>query len=136
MQLTIFTDGGARGNPGPAAIGCVVLNLSGGVVHEISKKIGVGTNNEAEYTAVIQALIWLNEIKSDPKPSEIFFKLDSMLVVQQLGKRWKIKESRLQALAEQCWALLHQLDVPYSFRHIPRAENKRADALVNQALDA
>jgi probable phosphoglycerate mutase len=70
------------------------------------------------------------------KPSKIIWKLDSKLVVEQLSKKWKIKEPRMQDLAKKCWMLLQKLPCAYQFNHIPREENKEADALVNQALDA
>ncbi len=135
MQIVVFTDGGARGNPGPAAIGGVVLRENQTVLHEFSEYIGVGTNNEAEYKAIIQAVAWLSE-NIDQEISAVSFKLDSMLVVQQLGRKWRIKEARLQTLAASCWSLLEKLSIPYSFHHVPREQNKLADALVNQALDS
>lgn len=137
MQVVVFTDGGSRGNPGEAAVGGVVLAAeTGEVLHEYAQTIGVATNNEAEYQSVIHVLTWLSENASVLTVTEISFKLDSMLVVEQLQKHWKIKDDRMRALAQQCWQLLDKLNLPHSFRHVPRAENKLADALVNQALDS
>lgn len=134
MTLTIHTDGGSRGNPGQAAVGVVVLQ-NGTVIAELKKSIGVATNNEAEYAAVLHSLSWLHTEATHLSPSEIIWKLDSKLVVEQLSKNWKIKEPRMMELAKKCWAELQTVGCPYRFVHVPRAENKDADALVNQALD-
>ncbi len=136
-KLLIFTDGGSRGNPGPAALGVTILNEKDETVHEIAKYIGTATNNEAEYNAVLASLTWLEEAGlASYSPTQITWKLDSKLVVEQLLKHWKIKEPRMAQLAQECWKILTKLDVPTSFVHVPREENRRADELVNQALDA
>lgn len=136
MELQIFTDGGSRGNPGPAAIGVVVKNQENQVVYELGKTIGIGTNNEAEYQAFIQSLEWLTSLEAQSSITKIIWKLDSKLVVEQLNKHWKIKEPRMLAYAQSCWKQLSTLLCSYSITHIPREENAAADALVNQALDA
>lgn len=133
MEVTIFTDGGSRGNPGPAAVGIVVTNGSE-VIHEHQETIGVMTNNDAEYIACITSLKWL--LSSNLQIEKVMWKLDSKLVVEQLNRNWKIKDPKIRKYAEECWQLLKELTLPYSFTHIPRAENAAADALVNQALDA
>lgn len=135
MILTINTDGGSRGNPGQAAIG-VVISSENDLLAELKETIGVATNNEAEYTAVLRSLAWLVPKVSELKPSKVLWKLDSKLVVEQLSKNWKIKEPRMQDLAHLCWVELKKLPCPTKFIHVPRAENKEADFLVNQALDA
>lgn len=136
MELQIFTDGGSRGNPGPAAIGVVMLDQGKQVVYEVGKTIGIGTNNEAEYQAFIHSLEWLASFKSLSDVTRITWKLDSKLVVEQLNKHWKIKEPRMLSYAQSCWKQLSTLPCSYSINHIPREENAAADALVNQALDA
>lgn len=133
MQLFINTDGGSRGNPGESGVGVVVTDETGSVLHQISYYLGQGTNNEAEYQAVIQSLAWL--LNANLKPTQITWRLDSKLVVEQLSRRWKIKESRLQTLATECWQSLAKLAIPYQFIYVPRAENAQADALANQAMD-
>lgn len=133
MELTVFTDGGSRGNPGPAAIGIVVMNGSE-TIHEHQESIGIATNNDAEYIACITSLKWLTT--TELPIEKVTWKLDSKLVVEQLSRRWKIKDPKIRIYAQECWALLAQLGLPSSFHHIPRAENAAADALVNQALDA
>lgn len=134
MTLTIHTDGGSRGNPGQAAVGVVIYQDNQEVV-ELKETIGIATNNEAEYQAVLLSLDWLGTKIKESTPSNVIWKLDSKLVVEQLSKNWKIKEPRMQVLAKNCWSKLEQLPCPYDFVHVPRAENKAADALVNQALD-
>lgn len=135
MILTINTDGGSRGNPGQAAIG-VVISQDETIIQELKQAIGIATNNEAEYTAVLHSLAWIKERSFELKPAKIVWKLDSKLVVEQLAKHWKIKEPRMQDLAHKCWTELSALSCPYQFVHVPREQNKEADALVNQALDA
>jgi ribonuclease HI len=133
MEYTIHTDGGSRGNPGPGAVGACILR-DNQVVHEISQFIGVTTNNEAEYQALLTSIEWLSRNKHDV--TSVTWKLDSKLVIEQVNRNWKIKEPRLRVYAEQCWSGLSQLSLPYSIVYVPRAENSCADALVNQALDA
>ncbi len=138
MSIVIHTDGGSRGNPGKAAIGVVVFE-GGEVVYELSSYIGIATNNEAEYQALIAALEWLRanqEKLGERAAGPVVFKLDSKLVVEQVNKRWKIKEARLRNLAEKCWALLATITIPTKITHVLRSRNADADALANQALDA
>lgn len=132
-MLTVFTDGGSRGNPGESAIGIVISNEEG-LLWEKGQWIGVKTNNEAEYLAVKTALKKVLESFSD-QAEEVNFFLDSKLVVEQLSKRWKIKEPRMKILAQECWQLMSDLSGKVNFTHVPREENKRADELVNEALD-
>jgi ribonuclease HI len=135
MKLVIHTDGGARGNPGPSAIG-VVIETEEKLVHEFGKRIGEATNNTAEYTAVIEALQWIkenNEIKEGIE--NISFFLDSTLVVNQLVGLFKIKEAHLQGLAQEVHALEKQIGKPVTYTAVRREFNKRADFMVNQALD-
>ncbi len=136
IDLTIHTDGGARGNPGPAAIGFVVES-GGKIIFRHGECIGVATNNVAEYTAVISALEWL--IKSQPNHhtlTTIQFFLDSSLVVNQINGQFKVKQASLKTLLASIIGLLDQLNLPTTFTYIPRSQNTLADALVNQALDS
>jgi ribonuclease HI len=131
MRYVVYTDGAARGNPGPAAIGIVVQDGSGRTVYESSRTLGIHTNNEAEYLALIAALEYLKNARA----SEADFHLDSELVVRQLKGEYKVKEPRLQALYGQVVMLLNA--VPrHRIRHVPREQNARADELANEALDA
>ena len=132
MPITIYTDGGARGNPGPAAAG-IVIKEADNTLLEFGQYLGnKETNNFAEYTAVILALEALKREGYAGRTLE--FKMDSKLVVEQVLGNWKIKEPSLKPLVAKIRALL--ADFPqHSFTHIPREENYEADALVNQALD-
>lgn len=134
-QLVVNTDGGSRGNPGPAGIG-VVVSKNDEVIFEQASFIGTATNNEAEYQGVLAALRWLVHHPVEISQEGVLFLLDSKLVVEQLSKNWKIKEPRMQVLAKECWELMGQLSGEVVYQHVPRAENAAADALVNQALDA
>lgn len=129
--LTIHTDGGARGNPGPAAVG-VVMDC-GSVHHEHGRCIGEATNNIAEYTAVLDALQLINEF---PEPiSELHFFLDSELVVRQILGQYRVKDPILQGLHGEITKQLRATGHPFRFTHVRREQNKLADKLVNAALD-
>ncbi|MCX6817026.1 MAG: ribonuclease HI family protein [Candidatus Beckwithbacteria bacterium] len=136
MTLNIYTDGGSRGNPGPAAVGFVIKNASGTIIHSFGKTIGIATNNLAEYQAVIVALEWLSE-KSEfvNHQSEIVFHLDSQLVVNQLNGLWKIKDTQLRQKIIFLRELEAKVGGSIKYAHIPREKNTAADRLVNLALD-
>lgn len=136
MQLSVYTDGGSRGNPGDAAIGGVALSPTKEVLHEFSRYLGVATNNEAEYQAVLHAITWVAGYVLGSKYDSVAFHLDSKLVVEQLNKKWKIKNDRMRMLADQCWRELENIHIETRFIHVRREHNSDADALVNQALDA
>lgn len=129
--LHLFTDGGSRGNPGHAAIGCVLVDPAMGVtLKEHAERIGEETNNVAEYRALIRGL----ELSLAYQPNRLICHLDSELVVKQLNGEYRVKMPTLQPLVDRIKALTMELpDVV--FQHIPRADNWRADALVNKALD-
>lgn len=130
MKLKTFTDGGARGNPGPAGIGVVIKNEKNEVVYERGKYIGETTNNQAEYQALILALEKAHELKA----TEVTCYLDSELVVKQVKGEYKVKDSELAKLYLQVWNLKNKFG-SISFHHIYREKNIEADALVNSALD-
>lgn len=134
MKYTIYTDGGSRGNPGPAAIGIVIKD---GVneVWSTGEVIGKTTNNIAEYTAVLRALKHLQD-SPPPNLTTASFFLDSLLVVEQLNGRYKIKNSGLLPFFTQIQTLRQSLGIPTFFSYVPRAKNAQADGLVNQALDS
>jgi len=131
MRYRVHTDGAARGNPGPAAIGIVVQDHAGHTIYEASRSLGTKTNNEAEYLALIAALEYLMEARI----SEADFFLDSELVVKQLNGVYRVKEPRMQSLHARVTMLLNAVP-KHSFKHVRRADNARADALANEALDA
>lgn len=130
MQVTIFTDGGARGNPGPAAIGVVIKDETKKNLAAYGEYIGEHTNNTAEYRAIISALEKARVLGA----TTVDCFLDSLLVVEQLNRQWKVKEPHLQKLFVQAWNAAAQFKKA-TFRHIRREKNKEADALVNKALD-
>jgi probable phosphoglycerate mutase len=130
-DVVINTDGGARGNPGPSALGAVVCAPDGTVLAEIAEALGVQTNNVAEYTAVIRALEKAMEIGA----RAVELRSDSLLLVEQLNARWKVKKPSLQVLHQKVMELVRKFD-EVTFRHVRREFNVEADALVNRALDA
>lgn len=131
---TIYCDGGARGNPGPAAYGFVVYS-DGSKVYEEGKFIGDTTNNVAEYSAVIAALKYISGQSANEELLTISFILDSQLVAEQLSGRWKIKNENLRKLVVTVKELERELHAKISYRNVPREQNKEADRLVNLALD-
>lgn len=141
MDIEVYCDGGARGNPGPAAVGIAIKGkrqkVKGKSIKEISKYIGVATNNQAEYRAVIEALEWLRKnLKKLPnQPEQINILLDSRLVVNQLNGKFKIKNNTLRELVFKAHSLENQLEPSIIYNYIPREENQEADRLVNEALD-
>ena len=137
MKFIIFTDGGSRGNPGPAAIGAIFQNAKGEAIKKYGETIGEATNNQAEYRAAIFALKKAKQLFGKKKIGAMEFelRLDSDLVVQQLNHRYKIKEPELQPLFLEIWNLLIDFG-PVKFVYIPREQNFEADRLVNQALDS
>jgi len=129
--LTIHTDGGARGNPGPSAVG-VVFDLED-FHFEHGRAIGEATNNVAEYTAVLDALDNLSQAPAGV--SELHFFLDSELVVRQILGQYRVKETTLQGLHAEIIKRLRATGLSYRFSHVRREQNKLADKLVNQTLD-
>ena len=136
-KIIIYTDGGSRGNPGPAAIGVVFCNEKGQVIKKYSEYLGETTNNEAEYQAVIFALKKFKTLfgKKLAKNSEIEIKSDSELLIRQLNGLYKILEPKIQPLFLKTWNL--KLDFKkVKFKLIPREKNREADSLVNEVLDS
>ena len=137
VKYIIRTDGGARGNPGPAALGAVIENEQGSVLKEIAEYIGEKTNNEAEYRAPIAALKKLKSLigKAEAKKAEVQVLADSELMVKQMNGQYKIENENMQKFFLELWNL--KLDFAnVTFQSVPRSQNKAADRLVNQALDA
>jgi ribonuclease HI len=133
-ELMLYCDGGARGNPGPAAIGAVVFDATVEppvLLASVSEYIGIATNNVAEYKALIAGL----EAVAHLHARVIHVRADSLLVINQLRGRWKVKHANMRPLYAEARALLAAYDV-VDLQHVPREENTEADALVNAALDA
>lgn len=135
-KIIVYTDGGARGNPGPAAIGAVIKDTSGRTMKSYGETIGEATNNEAEYRAVIFALGKLKAIMGKEKTKNLSVQIfmDSELVVRQLEGKYKIEEERLFPFFIKIWNMRIDFGV-INFRHVPREKNREADRLVNEALD-
>lgn len=131
MKLFLYTDGGSRNNPGPAATGIVIKDEQENVLAAYGEYLGTQTNNYAEYSAMISALKKAHELGA----TEVACIADSKLVIEQLKGNWKVKEPTLQKLWLQAWNLLQKFK-KYSLAHTLRAGNKEADAEVNKILDA
>lgn len=132
--LTINCDGGSRGNPGPAAC-AFVASEDGNIVYQQSKFLGIATNNEAEYLAVLLALKWLKSFSLINKYSLVNFVLDSELVVKQINKIYKVKNQRLSKFYLEINKLIKELKIKIEFKNVLREKNKKADSLVNIELD-
>lgn len=134
MELQIFTDGGSRGNPGPAGAGVVIKRKSGEefkIVGEYKKFLGTATNNQAEYEAAILALEKAHELGG----TELMFYADSKLLVEQLKGNYRVKNPGLAKL----FVRVHNLRLNFKsikFFHIPRERNTEADKMANKAMDA
>lgn len=131
MKLVVNVDGGARGNPGPAAIGVVVSEPDGTVIDEVAERIGVATNNVAEYRAVLKGIERAQALGA----GEVELIGDSELVARQLTGAYKVKHPSMKPLHAEALAALSGFD-RWRIRTVPRAQNARADALVNAALYA
>lgn len=129
-RIIINVDGASRGNPGPAAIGAILKDETGNVLGSISRTLGVTTNNQAEYQAIIAAL----EKAVVMGAKRVTVKSDSKLVVEQINGRYKIKNSGLRPLYQRVVQLVGSIE-SFSIVYVPREQNAEADALANKALD-
>lgn len=133
-SISIHTDGGSRGNPGPAAIG-IFIEDENKTLAKIGKKIGETTNNIAEYKAVLEALSWILENREKTKGSRINFFIDSQLIYSQIIGVYKIKNENLRAILFEIRKKEAEINSTINYNHVPREKNKKADTLVNMALD-
>jgi ribonuclease HI len=131
VKVVINVDGGSRGNPGPAGIAAVATDASGEILAERSETIGKATNNVAEYRALLLGIELAKELEAD----EAEFVGDSLLIVEQVRGKWKVKQDHLRPLHTKVKDALRELPT-WSIRHVKRDENTRADELLNDALDA
>jgi ribonuclease HI len=129
-KIIIYTDGGARGNPGPAGVGVVFMDENHKIIGQFKKYLGETTNNVAEYSAVILALEEAKKMGAE----ELEFKLDSELVVKQLRREYKVKNEELGKLFIKIYNLSLNIK-KISYAHVPREMNKLADKLANLAMD-
>ena len=138
---TIFinTDGGSRGNPGPAGIGVAFYNEDGDEIHRYGEFIGEATNNQAEYQAIIKGLEILKKSKwykaKNGSSAKIICRLDSQLVVEQINGNYKVKNEEIKILKEKIDEIVMDMHIDKEFIHVPREENKLADKMVNDVLD-
>ncbi len=138
-QITIYTDGASRGNPGLAGAGVVIQFLN--TTHNLAVFLGKKTNNEAEYSAFLIALRYIlrllsaNGKKQPLNVSKVVFKLDSKLVVKQVNGEWKIKNERMQNYVSQARHLIQQIPYPVEIAYVNRGQNESADWLANQAIE-
>ncbi|MGW6980645.1 reverse transcriptase-like protein, partial [Streptomyces sp. NPDC054932] len=131
-RFVVEADGGSRGNPGPAGYGAVVLDpATGETLAERAEFIGVATNNVAEYKGLIAGLAAARDLAPD---AQVLVRMDSKLVVEQMSGRWKIKHPDMKPLAAEAARILPRAQVTYEW--IPREQNKHADRLANEAMDA
>ena len=130
-KIQIFSDGGSRGNPGPGAIGFAIFENSE-VIYKHGATISVCTNNQAEYQAVLDALLYVGKNIPD---AQIEFFIDSELVVKQLNGEYKVKNQKLKPLFLKIRESVIELGGSVTFAHVRREKNKLADSLVNKALD-
>jgi ribonuclease HI len=134
--LHVYTDGGARGNPGPAAAGVYIVDEMSNPVHATGRFLGVATNNEAEYQALLLAYGWLLAHKHElDNTQQIEFRMDSELVQRQLTGHYAVRHPAMKHLMQQVKQNEKALGLPVAYKHIPRTQNKQADRLVNQVLD-
>lgn len=130
MKIILNTDGGARGNPGPSGIGVVLKDETGKLLKAQGEYIGIATNNEAEYKALILGL----KLAQNLQALEILVRMDSELIVRQMQGVYKIKDEKLKKLAQEVFRLKSSFK-NIVFVHVPREKNSEADALVNEAID-
>lgn len=131
MKLITYTDGGARGNPGPAAIGVIIKDARDKTLKSFGRYIGETTSNQAEYRALVAATAAAIELGA----TELQCFLDSELIVKQMNREYRVRDAALQTHFVAIWNLTQKLK-KVSYTHIPREKNKAADAEVNAALDA
>lgn len=135
-KIIIYTDGGSRGNPGPAALGVAIKNARGETIKEYGEVLGIKTNNEAEYAAVVSALKKIKQLFGSEKLKHmrIEMRMDSQLVARQLAGEYKIENENLFPF----FMKIHNFQVDHGsliFTHVSREKNREADRMVNEALD-
>ena len=135
MKVSVFTDGGSRGNPGPSGFGVVIYTENKKILAQISRFIGTATNNEAEYSALVKALSWLRDNITINSITHVTFHSDSQLLVRQMQGKYKVKAPNIRPLFAKATKLLTDLNIDYQFKDIPREDNSLADELANQAMD-
>lgn len=131
QHLRVFTDGGARGNPGPAGIGVAFYDDAGELIEEHGEYLGEKTNNQAEYQAILYAVKRARELRV----AHLDCFLDSELIVKQIAGEYRVKNKALRVLFDEVKKYACKFE-KITFQHVPRDENKEADRLVNEAIDS
>ncbi|OGH07619.1 MAG: hypothetical protein A2171_02075 [Candidatus Levybacteria bacterium RBG_13_35_9] len=135
-KILVYTDGGSRGNPGQSALGVYIVNEKKEKLFSTGKRLGHTTNNVAEYSAILEAFFWLMENKSNfSLDTEIYFYMDSLLAYSQLVGLFKIKNAVLRDILFEIRKKEQELGLKITYAHIRREQNKKADEMVNLALD-
>lgn len=134
-KVFIYTDGGSRGNPGPAALGIYIEDEKKDELARIGRKIGEATNNVAEYSAIVEGLSWLLSKKTELNIESAFFYMDSQLAYSQLVGLFKVKNDKIRQFMFEIRQKEAELGIPIFYHHIPREKNTKADFMVNLALD-
>jgi len=131
-KIIMYSDGGSRGNPGPSALGVYIETLD----KQFGEFLGIKTNNEAEYLAIIAGLKKIKAVvgKARAKNTEVECRMDSELAVRQLTHQYKVEKEHIQKLCFLVWNLTHDF-AKVTFVHVPREKNTVADAMANQAMD-
>ena len=135
-KIITYTDGGSRGNPGKAALGVVICDEEERIIKSYGERLGIRTNNEAEYSAIVSALKKIKALygKEKTKKIEVEMRMDSELAMRQLSGQYKIESEKIIPLFIEVWNL--KLDfAKVTFSHVPRERNKEADKMVNEAMD-
>jgi ribonuclease HI len=135
MKINVYVDGGSRGNPGPAALGVYIEDENGNEVAKLGQRLGIATNNIAEYSAIVAALNWISENSKSLGLTEVQFFMDSNLAYSQISGLYKIKNANLRELLFLVRQKEAEIDLPILYKHVPREQNKKADKMVNLALD-
>ena len=135
MQISIYTDGGSRGNPGHSGYGLVIYDDNNKIIFQESKYLGTKTNNEAEYSGLIGALNWVNDNQNSLKISQVNFYADSQLMIRQMQGLYKVKAPNLIPIFQQAKKLINLISSPIVFKDVRRDFNQLADQLANEAMD-
>lgn len=134
-KIAIFTDGGARGNPGPAALGVFIEDENHKELARIGKRLGETTNNVAEYSAILEGFNWALANKEKMDIESINFYMDSQLACSQLTGVFKVKNPKIREFVFEIRKIEAEFNIPIFYTHIPREKNSKADFMVNLALD-
>lgn len=137
MEISVYTDGGSRGNPGPSGFGVVIYDNQQPrqTIAQLSKFVGIKTNNEAEYLALVEAITWIRDNQANFNITEVNFYSDSQLLVRQMQGKYKVKAPTITPLYSLAKSLLDNSGYSYKFHEILREYNSLADSLANNAMD-